>query len=68
MPRLAHAFMTGFGHKHRLPDIETGAPIADLAAQKQALRDVTKTDLSKVSSVEDLKAVRPAVLVNDRKP
>lgn len=45
-----------------LKAIETGADIAALAARKQALRDVTKTDLSAVATIDDLKAVRPAAL------
>lgn len=43
-------------------EINDTVTLAEIAAQKQALRDVTETDLSGVNTPEELAAVWPAIL------
>jgi len=47
--------------------LETGAPTADISTRKQALRDVTADPaIGKAKTPEELKAVWPACLVNNK--
>lgn len=47
---------------------ENGVRMSEIKAKKQALRDVTKTDLSKIATPEELKTVWPEILQAEGKP